>query len=949
MAIIKCKMCGGDLILIEGATTAECEYCGSLQTVPTADNEKKLTLFARANRLRAACEFDKAAGIYENIVADFPEEAEAYWGLVLCKYGIEYVDDPGTGKKIPTCHRSSFDSVMDDENFEQACENADMVAKKVYRDEAKQIEEIRKGILEVSSSEKPYDVFICYKETDAHGDRTVDSLVAQDIYDALTAKGYRTFFSRITLEDKLGQAYEPYIFAALNSAKVMLAVGTCYEHYDAVWVKNEWSRYLKIAAKDKNRYLIPCYKGIDAYDIPKEFAHLQGQDMGKVGAIADLIRGVEKLVPIQVTTQQAAVQQVVVQQTASAPGLTSLYERGTMYLEDQNWESADSYFEKTLDIDPKFAPAYIGKMCVELKLTSEALLAQMDGELKDNAYFQKGLRFADDQYKTVLEGYIDTIAQRKNEKVYLEATNLLKNATYRCDYKKVLSKLEPIQGYKDVDYIIQQCHARIDEIESVNKSNRELYRDERLNYFMQSHQLFDTSSSHSVMINEDASVRSTVYKGAKENVYPDGRKRQLDFGQCNVEKMADIISVFATQSTTVGIKSDGTITCVGKEDIVTKIDGAKNAIGTVGCGMYVDGDGCIINPPEEYPETGDWQNIKSVCFVSSESADSENSVRKGIAGVSFDGSVLVAGDIIDSLKFELKSWTSINKIVQTSYAILGIKKDGRVLCLPHLRKSLGWKSDFTAEAQANINNITEVADIQSGIYFIKDSVTGGIQTKEMAVLLKKDGSVFSDICNVTDSSKALMNNIYKVIAGIDVIWGLTQTGKVKCLPLSAEVHISDYDEDKKQLFQMIQGKVPAEFTQWEDVIDLFATSNIIALKKDGVLSTFGRDNYGKLDVSGWKVPVHKSEKYIKRIEQMELAKEKELASAKERYAAEEARLAEERAAAIERKIQRLKKERAALKAELPTVTGLFAGKRRREIEDRLDAIRQELRRLNPDR
>ena len=120
MAIIKCKMCGGDLTLIEGQSVAECEYCGSRQTVPAADNEKKLTLFARANRLRAACEFDKAAGIYETIVADFPEEAEAYWGLVLCKYGIEYVDDPATGKKIPTCHRSSFDSIMDDGNFEQA-------------------------------------------------------------------------------------------------------------------------------------------------------------------------------------------------------------------------------------------------------------------------------------------------------------------------------------------------------------------------------------------------------------------------------------------------------------------------------------------------------------------------------------------------------------------------------------------------------------------------------------------------------------------------------------------------------------------------------------------------------------------------------------------------------------------------------------------------------------
>ena len=82
MSVIKCKMCGGDLELIEGSSVAVCEYCGTQQTVPTADSEKKLTLFARANRLRLACEFDKAAGVYESIVADFPTEAEAY--RVLC-------------------------------------------------------------------------------------------------------------------------------------------------------------------------------------------------------------------------------------------------------------------------------------------------------------------------------------------------------------------------------------------------------------------------------------------------------------------------------------------------------------------------------------------------------------------------------------------------------------------------------------------------------------------------------------------------------------------------------------------------------------------------------------------------------------------------------------------------------------------------------------------------
>lgn len=305
--MLKCKMCGGDLLVTEGSTLATCEYCGSQQTIPSLDNEKKLSLFARANKLRAGCDFDKAAGVYESIVTDFPEEAEAYWGLVLCKYGIDYVDDPATGKKIPTCHRSSFDSVMEDGNFELTMENADAAALQVYRKEAKAIEQIRKGIIEVSSKEDPYDIFICYKETDAKGDRTVDSLIAQDVYDALTEKGYRVFFSRITLEDKLGTAYEPHIFAALNSAKIMLAVGTAYEHYNAVWVKNEWSRYLKLMETDKSKHLIPCFKDIDAYDIPKEFKHLQAQDMGKVGAIQDLLRGVEKLLSTKEKKQNVVV------------------------------------------------------------------------------------------------------------------------------------------------------------------------------------------------------------------------------------------------------------------------------------------------------------------------------------------------------------------------------------------------------------------------------------------------------------------------------------------------------------------------------------------------------------------------------------------------------------------------------------------------------------------
>ena len=387
MITLKCKMCGGDLTIEENVTVCECEYCGSKQTVPTVDDEKIMKLYDRANRLRMGNEFDKAATVYESIIEENDTEAEAYWGLVLCKYGIEYVDDPATGDKIPTCHRSSFDSVMDDPDFEQVMENSDTLSRSVYREQAKQIEEIRKGIIEVSGKEEPYDIFICYKETTEDGQRTIDSVLAQDVYDALTDKGYRVFFSRITLEDKLGTEYEPYIFAALNSAKIMLTFGTSYDYYNAVWVKNEWSRYLKLMAKDKTKYLIPCYKDIDAYDMPKEFAKLQAQDMGKVGAIQDLLRGIEKILPknnesendktgnISAEVLNAAIASAI-SANAGSGNNKALLQRGTMALEDQEWRNADGYFDEVLNQDAECAEAYLGKLLSKCKRSNVSSLTQ---------------------------------------------------------------------------------------------------------------------------------------------------------------------------------------------------------------------------------------------------------------------------------------------------------------------------------------------------------------------------------------------------------------------------------------------------------------------------------------------------------------------------------------------------------------------------------------------
>lgn len=458
MAILRCKMCGGNLTVEEGMTVCECEYCGSKQTVPNVDDEKKITLFTRANRLRAACEFDKAFGVYESIITEFQEEAEAYWGLVLCKYGIEYVDDPKTGKKIPTCHRSSFDSVMEDPDFEMVMEYSDVTSRAVYREEAKAIEALRVGIIEVSSKEEPYDIFICYKETDENGERTIDSVLAQDVYDALVGKGYKVFFSRITLEDKLGQEYEPYIFAALNSAKIMLAFGTNYEYYNAVWVKNEWSRFLSLIEKGAKKTLIPCYKDIDAYDMPPEFKKLQGQDMGKVGAMQDLLRGIEKICP------QKVVNAVSSSSISEGPDvkIAPLLERVDIFLSDGDWVKANEYCEKVLDADPKNAQAYLRKALVEIRAKSLDEVKNITNKsITSSSNYEKTIRFADDGLKHKVEVIAEiqkkSIDEARKEQIYVNACELYGKEKSETDYAKTIRLFEQIPGYKDSDEKLLVC------------------------------------------------------------------------------------------------------------------------------------------------------------------------------------------------------------------------------------------------------------------------------------------------------------------------------------------------------------------------------------------------------------------------------------------------------------------------------------------------------------
>lgn len=416
--IIKCKMCGGDIDFIPGATYGTCEYCGSTSTIPQAEDENKLNRYNRANHFRRQCEFDKAVAAYEKILEQDDTDAEAHWGAVISRFGIEYVEDPATHQRIPTCHRVQVASILTDEDYLAAVENApDEESRRIYQEEAARIAEIQKGILAISANEKPYDVFICYKETDENGQRTRDSQWAQDVYYGLTEQGLKVFFSRITLEDKLGQQYEPYIFAALNSAKVMVVIGSRPEYFNAVWVKNEWSRYLSLMKHDHKRLLIPCYRDMDPYDLPEELSMLQSQDMSKIGFMQDLLRGVQK-----VMQQPTSAPQVVRVETATvetnAPGVTSLLKRAALFLEDGDTASAREYYDRVLDIDPECAEAYMGKVCAETGCRKESNLGALNYCVDMRGDWQKAVRFASAAQKQKYEGYMASVRARVEEHCY---------------------------------------------------------------------------------------------------------------------------------------------------------------------------------------------------------------------------------------------------------------------------------------------------------------------------------------------------------------------------------------------------------------------------------------------------------------------------------------------------------------------------------------------------
>lgn len=451
--VLNCKVCGGSLKLVEGSSVCKCEYCGKEQTFPKTDDEQMINMLNRANHFRQIFEFDKAIEIYERLLSNGNEDAEVYWSLTLCRYGIEYVDDPKTLEKIPTCHRMQYTSILDDADYLMAVKSADPIQKSLYEKEADHIDRIQKEILEISNKETPFDVFICYKENDGAGNRTNDSVLAQDIYFQLTSKGYKVFFSRITLENKVGQQYEPYIFAALNSARVMIVVGTKPEYFNAAWVKNEWNRFLALAHDDRGRLVIPAFKDMDPYDLPDALSYLQALDMAKIGFIQDLVHGIEKVL----NDDKKSFKTDEHSESTASGNAAALLKRGRFALEDEEWDKAYEYYDQVLNFDAENGEAYLGLVLAEMNsLSLEELVknrVKLFREKLTELYETKVFQIEEDK-----EDQFDMLLKNVKENDQIELNMSLSDcqATYKTSVPGIERYMEEEEAFFDTNKNFQK-------------------------------------------------------------------------------------------------------------------------------------------------------------------------------------------------------------------------------------------------------------------------------------------------------------------------------------------------------------------------------------------------------------------------------------------------------------------------------------------------------------
>ena len=331
----RCKTCESPLDgFIENAVggVVECPYCYNKWTIPKRETSPAaLTSIRIGEHNLDTGKFDDAYTAYKKAAEIDSTEPEAYFGMALAEFKVQYLKDVSGDKPRlqPVCHEISDKQFSDDGNYMRAYMKATDSQRKEYERKAQEIDYILKEFYKLKQSGLDYDCFICVKVSDGNGGKTEDSKDADYIYRLLKDKGYKPFYSEYEIRNKQGADYEAHILYALYTSECMLVVCRDKAYLQTPWVKNEYTRFLKLVndeEKESDSITFVFYENA-IEKLPGRAGKLQGIDFSRRSADGQIVDFVENHTPEARQRRKDAATAKLREQEAQANRLKELEEK----------------------------------------------------------------------------------------------------------------------------------------------------------------------------------------------------------------------------------------------------------------------------------------------------------------------------------------------------------------------------------------------------------------------------------------------------------------------------------------------------------------------------------------------------------------------------------------------------------------------------------------------
>ena len=341
--IIKCECCG-EVLRVTGSAksavgyVAECEYCGHENILPRACIEEDVYLELEAGkRALSGGRFDEAKSAFEEVVRRDGEEPEGYFWLALAKNKVTYVRDYKYDELRPVCYAPLKATFSEDKNFKKALALAEDGQKELYKKRGEQIDYIISRFNDYKRQKIDFDCFICVKVSEitddggkeketshgvnslfnrnyrkyiCDGNRTADCEYvgrADGLYNYLTRRGHKVFFSEVNCRSRAGEDYEAFILYALTVARCMVIVCSDESYLDTPWVKNEYSRYYNFMQRNEKAAdsMTIVYNGaaVQSVRVNDEYRPVQGIDGGSPQAFPLIEDFIKKFNPEEIAEE----------------------------------------------------------------------------------------------------------------------------------------------------------------------------------------------------------------------------------------------------------------------------------------------------------------------------------------------------------------------------------------------------------------------------------------------------------------------------------------------------------------------------------------------------------------------------------------------------------------------------------------------------------------------